>query len=159
VVADDDIHFVAGHPEDHDVVYAALGWASLHRTAGARLGGVARSRDGGASWEKVIEPDYTRAVLVPPAAPDLVLAAPARSVGRGGRIVVSHDGGDSWEPASGDLGTPMPDMVERFAAAPDGDVWAICSGGRLLRATPGEWRWASVLPESLEARSVAFASV
>jgi hypothetical protein len=53
---------------------------------------------------------------------------------------------------------PMPDMVERFAVAPDGDVWAVCSRGRLLRATPGEWRWESVLPEAIAARSVAFSA-
>jgi photosystem II stability/assembly factor-like uncharacterized protein len=155
VVSDDDIHFVAGHPDDPDVVYAALGWASLSRSYGARLGGIARSRDGGASWEK-LETDYTRAVLVPPARPDLLLAAPALSVGRGGRIVVSADDGESWAPASGNVETPMPDMVERFAAGPDGDVWAICSGGRLLRATPGEWRWESMLPEAVRARAIAF---
>jgi hypothetical protein len=51
----------------------------------------------------------------------------------------------------------MPDMVERFVPAPDGDVWAICSGGRLLRATPGEWHWRPALPETIQARSIAFA--
>jgi hypothetical protein len=52
----------------------------------------------------------------------------------------------------------MPDMVELFVAAPDGSVWAICSGGRLLRATPGEWSWASALPPhaGVTVKSVAF---
>jgi hypothetical protein len=160
VIADEDIHFVTGHPEQPDLLYAALGWASLNRpSGGGRLGGVARSHDGGASWEKV-ETDYTRAVLVPPARPDLLLAGPAPGVGRGGRIVVSADGGDTWAPASDGIDEPMPDMVERFAAGPDGDVWAICSGGRLLRATPGEWRWESALPPdaAIDARSLAFAA-
>ena len=135
----------------------ALGSASVTPPpAGERLAGVARSRDGGASWEKV-ETDYTRALIVPPARPDLLLAAPARRVGRSGRIVVSADGGDTWEPASDGVETPMPDMVERFVAGPDGDVWALCSQGRLLRATPGEWRWASLLPDGLAVRSIAFA--
>ena len=40
----------------------------------------------------------------------------------------------------------MPDMVELFVAAPDGTVWAICSGGRLLRAAPDDWSWSSALP-------------
>ena len=155
VIADEDIHFVTGHPERSELLYAALGTASLN-TRGARLGGVARSYDGGASWEKV-QTDYTRAVIVPPARPDLLLAAPAPRVGGGGRIVVSADGGDSWEPASGGVETPMSDMVERFVPAPDGDVWAICSGGRLLRATPGEWRWESTLPPAVQIRSLAFA--
>ena len=54
----------------------------------------------------------------------------------------------------------MPDMVELFVAAPDGAVWAICSGGRLLRATPGEWTWSSALPAGaeLEVKSIAFAT-
>jgi hypothetical protein len=156
VIADEDIHFVTGHPEDPDLLYAALGSASVTRPpAGERLAGVARSRDGGASWKKV-ETDYTRAILVPPARPDLLLAGPALRVGRGGRIVVSADGGDTWEPASTNVETPMPDMVERFEAAPDGDVWAICSGGRLLRATPGDWRWESALPGAIQARALAF---
>lgn len=155
VIVDEDIHFVTGSPDDPDLLYAALGWASL-TARGERLGGVARSHDGGQSWEKV-ETDYTRAVIVPPARPDLLLAAPAPRVGRHGRIVVSADGGDSWEPASEGVETPMPDMVERFVPAPDGAVWAICSGGRLLRATPGDWRWESTLPPAVLARSIAFA--
>jgi hypothetical protein len=46
-----------------------------------------------------------------------------------------------------------------FVAALDGEVWAICSGGRLLRATPGAWTWESALPAgaALHVRSVAFA--
>jgi photosystem II stability/assembly factor-like uncharacterized protein len=155
VIADEDIHFVTAHPDDPDRLFAALGTASVSRRS-ERLGGVARSRDGGASWVKV-ETDYTRALLVPPARPDLLLAAPALRVGANGRIVVSPDEGDTWEPASAGVETPMPDMVERFAAAPDGDVWAVCSGGRLLRATPGDWQWASALPEPLQARAIASA--
>lgn len=161
VIDDEDLHYVTGHPQHPDLLYAALGYASLthrERAAGPRqFGGVARSRDGGRTWQK-IETDYTRAVLVPPARPDLVLAGPAPHVGRAGRIVVSADGGQSWSPASGGLATPMPDMVEVFVAAPDQTIWAICSGGRLLRATPGEWFWRAVAPDAaaLSVQSVAF---
>jgi len=159
VVADEDIHLVTGHPDDGDLLYVALGtaWLTQRPAAGEPRGGVARSRDGGGSWERV-ETDYTRAVVVPPQAPDLVLAGPALQVGEGGRIVVSADGGATWEPAGGGVETPMPDMVELFVAAPDGDVWAICSGGRLLRATPGAWAWASALPPGAahQVRSIAF---
>jgi photosystem II stability/assembly factor-like uncharacterized protein len=161
VGVDDDIHFITGHPADRALLYAALGYAALKGRwpEGARpaLGGIARSRDGGRTWQK-LEGHYTRAVLIPPARPDLVLAAPAPHVGREGRIVVSADGGDSWEPASGGVATPMPDMVERFVPAPDGSVWALCSGGRLLRADPGEWQWSAPLPAGtdLDAQSVAF---
>ena len=65
-----------------------------------------------------------------------MVAGPALRVGRGGRIVVSSDGGDTWEPAGRGIDVPMPDMVELFVPAPDGTVWAICSGGGLLRAAP-----------------------
>jgi len=161
IIVDEDIHLVTGHPDDPDLLYAALGTASVTQRAGAdrpRLGGIARSLDGGRSWEK-LETDYTRATIVPPARPDLVLAGPAQRVGRRGRIVVSSDAGDTWGPASAGINVPMPVMVELFVAGPDGDVWAICSGGRLLRATPGEWRWRSALPPDppLEVQSVAFA--
>jgi len=161
VIEDDDIHFITGHPHEPDLLYAALGYAALphHRNDDAprRFGGIARSRDGGTTWQK-LESDYTRAALVPPTRPDLVLAGPSPQVGRGGRIAVSSDGGDSWEPASVGLDTPMPDMVELFVAAPNGDIWAVCSGGRLLHATPDEWFWRSALPAdaALAVQSVAF---
>ena len=87
-----------------------------------------------------------------------MLAGPAPRVGRGGRIVVSPDGGDTWEPAGHGIDVPMPDMVELFVAAPDGTVWAICSGGRLLRAAPDDWSWSSALPSDADVsvKSVAF---
>lgn len=161
VLADDDIHYVTGHPQEPDLLYAALGYASLARggreQAVPPLGGVARSRDGGRTWQKVAT-DYTRAVLIPPARPDLVLAGPAPHVGREGRIVVSAAGGDTWRPADAGLATPMPDMVELFVGAPDGTIWAICSGGRLLQAVPGAWHWHPVIPEwaGLRVQALAF---
>jgi photosystem II stability/assembly factor-like uncharacterized protein len=157
VAGDEDVHHVTGHPDDRDLVYVSLGTASLTRRGGQH-GGIARSRDGGRTWEKV-ETDYTRASLVPPARPDLLLAGPALQVGRGGRIVVSVDGGDTWEPAGHGIDVPMPDMVELFVAAPDGTVWAICAEGRLLRAAPDDWSWSSALPADADVsvKSVAFA--
>jgi hypothetical protein len=124
---------------------------------GGRHGGIARSRDGGRTWEK-IETDYTRATIVPPARPEPIFASPATRVGRGGRIVVSSDRGDTWEPAGSGIDMPMPDMVELFVPAPDGSVWAICSGGRLLRAAPDDWSWSSAVPPdaAVTVKSVAF---
>jgi photosystem II stability/assembly factor-like uncharacterized protein len=145
---DDDIHYITGHPEDSDLLYAALGWASLDRERRREdpppLGGVARSRDAGKTWEKLFT-DYTRAVIVPAERTDLLLAGPAGRVGAQGRIEVSSDGGNSWSAADHGLETPMEDMVEIFVPAPDGSIWAVCSGGRLLRATPGEWQWEAVV--------------
>jgi photosystem II stability/assembly factor-like uncharacterized protein len=159
VLSDTDIHYITGHPEDPNLLFAALGWASLHKQPADAppLGGVARSRDGGRSWTKLYS-DYTRAVIIPPARPDLLLAGPATQVGGPGRIEVSADGGDTWQPAGAGIDSPMEDMVEVFEPAPDGSIWAICSGGRLLRAVPGEWRWRSALPDdsALNARSISF---
>ena len=161
VLDDEDIHHITGHPSQPDRLYASLGYASLtHRwrtDEGHEFGGVARSDDGGKSWHK-LESDYTRATIIPPSRPDVVLAGPAPRVGAEGRIVASSDGGDTWELAAEGIDTPMPDMVELFVTAPDDTVWAICSGGRLLRATPGEWRWRSGLPADAElhVHSVSF---
>jgi photosystem II stability/assembly factor-like uncharacterized protein len=160
VIDDDDIHFITGHPDDANLLYAALGYAGLRgrqRPEGYHLGGIARSRDGGRTWQK-LESDYTRAILVPPSRPDLLVAGPAPEVSRDGRVVVSTDGGDTWQSASDGIATPMPDMVELFVTAPDDSIWAVCSGGRLLRATPGEWLWRSAVPEGENGRveSVSF---
>jgi photosystem II stability/assembly factor-like uncharacterized protein len=160
---DEDIHHITGHPDDPELLYVSTGTASLTPRApgdtARRHGGIARSRDGGTTWEK-LETDYTRATIVPPGRPDLLLAGPAPQVGRRGRIVVSADGGDTRGPAGAGIEVPMPDMVELFVAAPDDSVWAICSAGRLLRATPGEWRWSSALPSGsdLKVESIAFVS-
>lgn len=161
VLGDDDIHHVTGHPTETDVLYSALGWASLdhdrRREDEPQLGGLARSDDGGATWRKFYT-DYTRAVIVPPSRTDVVLAGPAKRVGRIGRIEVSSDGGESWEAAVDGIESPMIDMVELFMPAPDDTIWAICSGGRLLVSETGPWSWRSPLPEgtSLHAEAVSF---
>jgi len=148
----DDIHQVTGDPADPSLLWSALGYAALRsrqRGEGApRLGGVGRSRDGGASWD-VLHTEYTRSVVVPPSAPELVLAGPAPAVGERGRIEVSADAGASWTPAAGGIDVPMADMVELFVPAPDGTVYAVCSGGRLLRSEPGPWSWRPALPAEL----------
>jgi photosystem II stability/assembly factor-like uncharacterized protein len=156
VAGDEDIHHVTAHPADADLLFVALGTASLLHREGPH-GGIARSRDGGRTWEKV-ETDYTRATLVPAARPDLLLAGPAPRVGAQGRIAVSDDEGESWRPAGSGIDVPMPDMVELFLDAPDGSVLALCSRGRLLRAEPGEWAWSSALPAGADVhvKSVAF---
>ncbi|MGH2614685.1 MAG: WD40/YVTN/BNR-like repeat-containing protein, partial [Thermomicrobiales bacterium] len=64
VLGDPDIHHITGHPDDPDLLFASLGWASLKNEQrgpdAPALGGVARSRDGGRTWEK-FHTDYTRA--------------------------------------------------------------------------------------------------
>jgi hypothetical protein len=161
LLADPDLHHITGSPDDPDLLFAALGSAARKNERRPQdappLGGVARSRDAGRSWTK-LHADYTRATIIPPARPDLVLAGPAQRVGALGRIEVSEDGGDTWQTASAGIESPMEDMVELFVTAPDGMVWAICSGGRLLGAEPGIWHWRPLLPAeaSIEVESVAF---
>lgn len=163
-IQDDDIHYVSGHPENPDVLLIALGRASLRGRNVARedVGGVGLSRDGGKTWRKVISEDYTRAVLIPPTHLKLILAGPAKAIGRQGSILVSDDGGETWKPAGEGIQkspeAPMADMVERFQPAPDASVWAVCSGGTLFRSEPGEWKWspAVTLPEGVKAKSVCF---
>ena len=146
----DDIHQIWGDPNDPDLLWGSLGYAALRSRqrddSSPKLGGVGRSRDGGKSWD-VLHTDYTRSTIVPPSHPDLVLAGPAPYVGREGRIEVSKDKGESWEPAGNGIETPMPDMVELFVVAPDESIYAVCSGGRLLHSAPGDWHWQSALPE------------
>ena len=158
----DDIHQISGHPTNPDLLWTSLGYAALRsrrRGDGApRLGGVGRSRDGGKSWD-VLHNDYTRSTIVPAANPELVLAGPAPEVGRQGRIEVSADGGESWEPAGQGLDTPMADMVELFVPAPDGTIYAVCSRGRLLSSDPGPWRWRSALPPDQPANVVSVSFV
>ena len=162
VIEDDDIHFITGHPARARRFSTPRSAMRRSRSTGAMMacgGSVASPARGmaarpGKSWRATTR--ARRSSHRP--RPDLVLAGPSPQVGRGGRIVVSSDGGDTWEPASAGLDTPMADMVEVFVAAPDDTIWAVCSGGRLLHATPGEWHWHSALPADagLTVQSVAF---
>ncbi len=160
IAGNDDIHQVAGDPLRAGRVWASLGYAALptrtRRPGDRHLGGVARSEDAGRTWS-LLHTDYTRSTIPVPGVPGVVLSGPAPRVGEAGRIVTSSDEGATWQPAAEGVETPMPDMVELFVPAPDGSVFAVCSGGRLLRAEPDHWRWASVLPDpTLKAASVAF---
>ena len=163
-IQDDDIHYVSGHPENPDFLLIALGWAALRgrNVDDDELGGVGLTLDGGKTWRKVIREDYTRAVLIPPTHPNLILAGPAKAVGRQGYVLVSEDGGETWEPAGNGIQQspeePMADMVNCFYPAPDASIWAVCSDGELFRSVPGEWKWspAVTLPEGVTAESVCF---
>jgi hypothetical protein len=160
ILGNGDIHYINGHPHDPAYLVAALGWAEAkkhpHGPDDPPMGGVGVSQDGGRTW-RASHSDYTRAVIIPPTRPDLLLAGPAKRVGGRGRIDVSDDAGLTWQPASNGIETPMDDMVECFLPAPDGTIWAICDGGRLLAAEPGDWHWRSVVPENagVHVRSVA----
>jgi photosystem II stability/assembly factor-like uncharacterized protein len=132
----EDVHWVAVHPNDADVLFAATG------------GGLYRTRDGGQTWDTLWD-DYTRAVWIDPDDPRTVLAGPALGIGRKGRIMGSVDGGETWGLLSDGLDAPMVDMVERFAFSParPEDVFAVTSRGEVLRAERGIWTWKRLWPE------------
>jgi photosystem II stability/assembly factor-like uncharacterized protein len=129
-----DVHNLAVHPDDPAIVFAATG------------GGVYRSRDSTATWERLIG-DYTRAVAFHPITPEVILAGPARRVGQEGRILASEDGGDTWTLAAQGLEVPMLHMVESFTMHPEfpNDVFAVTSQGQLLRSRADHIRWRPLL--------------
>lgn len=130
-----DVHDVVVAPDDPDRVYAPTG------------GGVYGSRDGGATWTRILACSYARALWVDPAKPRRLVAGPAGGVGREGSISESLDGGDSWQPADDGLATPWPrTMVERFVAVGE-DLLAILDDGTLRRAPRASLRWSPALTE------------
>jgi photosystem II stability/assembly factor-like uncharacterized protein len=141
-----DVHSVAVHPSSPDLVYAPTG------------GGLYRSLDGGDHWEQLYS-CYCRAVWTDPSRAGYLLFGPAGSVDRKGRIEMTLDDGQTWQPASDGLEVPWPrHMVERFLPA-DRELLAILSNGDLL-ATPLETlTWQAILPEVDDVRALAMACV
>ena len=107
------------HPKDPDLVYvAALG----HLFGPNEERGVFRSRDGGATWEKI---HYVSAeagavdLAMDPTNPRILYASFWRvrrtpysleSGGEGSSLWKSSDGGDTWEELSGKPGLPKPPL-------------------------------------------------
>ena len=83
---------------------------------------------------------------MPPGQPDALVASPGPKVGQQARLELTRDAGETLTDVSEGVETPMPDQVEVFHADPQGDVWGVCAGGRLLHARPSEWRWRSLPP-------------
>lgn len=137
-----DVHSIEVHPSSPDLVDAATG------------GGYYRSLDGGAAWTRLYR-SYCRAVWVNPLDAEHILLGPAESVDRNGRIVLSHDGGKTWQPASTGLDIPWPrSMVERFVQVED-ELMAVLSNGELYAASLDEMGWQPVLAEIPGIRAVA----
>ena len=71
-----------------------------------------------------------------------------------GRIEETHDGGQTWTPASTGLKVPWRrHMVERFVAL-DGELLAMLSNGQLLSASFPALAWRQILPEIKDAQCV-----
>jgi len=129
-----DIHNIKVHPSAPDLVFAATG------------DGFYRSLDGGAQWAQ-LHPSYVRAVWIDARDARHIILGPADRIGRLGRIVESHDGGQSWHVASTGIDTPMPRcMVERLTPIGD-ELFAVLSDGRLLATRIDLLHWREVLSD------------
>ena len=113
------------HPRDHDLVYVAV-QGQIWGPSIAR--GVYRSRDGGATWEAVLQVDDETGATdlsMDPTNPRIIYAAMwehgrkpwfIKSGGTAGGIFKTTDGGDNWEK----LGGGLPELIGKIG----GDVSA-----------------------------------
>ena len=141
--------------------------------AGTYGDGLFRSADGGSSWERVDAGSMASTFRFVSA--ELAGTEPSR-------VYRSADRGRSWEELDGITRIPGHEQWflpyspragaarnayvsgDRLLVAAEvagllrGTVWAICSGGRLLRAAPSGWSWSSALPPdaAVSVKSVAF---
>ncbi len=128
-----DVHSVETHTASPDLIYAPTG------------GGFYMSEDGGKEWALKYD-CYCRAVWVDPVNAAHIILGPADGVSRGGRIEMSRDGGDTWQPIMDNLVDLWPEaMVERFFSV-DQEIFAILSNGKVLTAKKDELSWQYLLP-------------
>ena len=149
------------HPRNPDLVYAAvLG----HLFGPNPERGVFRSRNGGASWERILHvSDEAGAVdlVMDPTNPRILYAAMWRvlrtpwsleSGGEGSGLWKSTDGGDTWEEFSGNPGLPKGTLgisgIDVSASNPE-NVYAIVEAekGGVFRSRDGGETWAKVNDE------------
>ena len=136
-----DVHDIAIHPSDPDLVVAATG------------AGLYRSGDGGKRWELLYQ-CYCRGLWLDPDDPEHIIFGPADYVGSVGRIEATRDGGQSWQLASDGLIVPWPyTMPERFCAIDD-TLFAVLADGRLLAAPLQSLQWAAILANAGELNAV-----
>ncbi len=129
-----DVHDIAVHPSDPDLVFAATG------------GGLYRSNDGGATWTLLYD-CYCRGLWLDPDDPDHVVFGPAQYVGAVGRIEETHDGGQSWQLAAGGLDVPWPRTLPERISQIGGELMAVLDDGRLLVAPRATLDWQFVLED------------
>ncbi len=133
-LVDPDVHSVAVHPSSHDLVDAPTG------------NGLYRSTDGGRTWTRLYR-CYCRAAWTDPQDVGHILLGPADGVDRNGRIEESHDGGETWQPASTGLAVPWRDhMVERFLQAGD-SLLAVLSNGETWSSPLAMRNWQRLSPQ------------
>ena len=106
-----------------------------HVLAGTE-GGLFRSRDPGASWESLLDAPVS-AVAIDASDPDRVVAY---SLEEGQGLVMTTDGGDTWEPLGLEL---EEDAIGHVALSPEDPetLWAASIGESLWRTTDGGGTW------------------
>ena len=125
-----DVHSIDIHPGQPDTVMAATG------------GGVFRSVDRGKSWQHLID-DYTRGVCIKADDPATVVVGPSRRVGHLGRMMVTRDGGDSWQDAEQNLSFPLDRMCEHIICNAE-DVFAVVLDDAVYHAAFADMAWQPV---------------
>ncbi len=137
-----DVHSLEVHPSSPDLVYAPTG------------GGFYRSNDGGKAWTLFYD-CYCRAVWVDPTDSEHLILGPADGVDRNGRIEESHNGGQTWSPASNGLQVPWRrGMVERFLQM-DNELFAVLSTGQLFGTSLSDFEWHRILPDIDHVNAIA----
>ena len=152
------IHRVLTHPTDPDVVYVgAMGpaWSDGEER------GVYRTRDGGATWERVLWRNPRTGIgelVMDPSNPDKLFAAMwefrrdpwfLTSGGPGSGLFVTYDGGDSWREYSASDGLPPGELGRiGLAVSPSNPnvVYALVEASRsaLLRSNDGGVSWETI---------------
>ncbi len=146
------------HPKNPDLVYAAV-MGNLYRDTEER--GVYRSKDGGATWERVLFANASAGavdLILDPANPRILYASTWKirrtpysleSGGEGSALWKSTDGGDTWEELSTREGMPEGTLgiigVTVSPANPD-RVWAIIENeeGGVFRSDDAGETWTRI---------------
>jgi photosystem II stability/assembly factor-like uncharacterized protein len=136
-----DVHDLAVHPSNGDLVFAATG------------GGFYRSDDGGATWELLYD-CYCRALWLDPNDADHIIFGPADYVGAVGRIEESRDGGKTWKLASNGLDVPFPRTMPERMRQIGNELFTVLDDGRLLVASLDSLHWTFVDASGVNAVSV-----
>jgi photosystem II stability/assembly factor-like uncharacterized protein len=129
-----DIHDIAVHSTNADLVFAATG------------GGLYRSDDGGTTWQLLYD-CYCRGLWLDPSDPEHLIFGPADHVGAVGRIESTHDGGKTWSLTSDGLEVPWPDTMPERMYQLGADLLVVLDDGRLVSAPLATLKWDYILED------------